>query len=136
MKNENIKKLEYIITYLRLGSTKEVIENLQIKSPLNNLSTEDTQKFHTLIYEKTRELISDDVIHNDEYGNEFFHLINEIGCQSTKELLSTKGFSSKDILLNKLSKTQKFFNIPEALEQSITLSLAEEPVDLSITGPF
>ncbi|WP_342227155.1 hypothetical protein [Rickettsiella endosymbiont of Rhagonycha lignosa] len=124
MKQEIIEKLKYIITYLGLGNTKEVrnfLKNLETNSSSDSLSTEDTEKFETLIDKKTLELLSKNVIHNDQYGKKFFKHIDEIGCQNIKALLSEK------ISLNKSSSTHKFFNIPEG---------ADEPIDLSHTGPF
>lgn len=137
----NILKLKEIVTHLGLGRTKELrdfFSNLETHPPSDGLSIENTLKlFEALIYDKAFNLISNDIICTDKYGRSFFNLIEEIGCQDIKALMLTKGFCSENVALNTLSRTQKFFNIPEALKQSEISSLTtEKPLDLSKTGPF
>lgn len=137
----NIPKLKLIVAYLGLGHTKEVkdfVSNLETQPPSDNLSVEYTLKMlEALIYDRAFDLISNDIICTDTYGYAFFTIVEEMEFQHIKALMLTKGFYSESMPINTLSRTQKFFNIPEALIQSSTTSLTtEEPLDLSKTGPF
>lgn len=137
----NISKLKEIVTHLGLGRTKELrafFNNLEIQPSSDELSIETTLKlFEALIYDKAFDMISHNIICKDKFGYAFFNLIEEMGCQHIKALMLEKGFYSENMSFNTLSRTQKFFNIPKALIQSrIALLTAEEPLDLSKTGPF
>lgn len=90
---------------------------------------ENLTLFENLIFDKVFYLINNQVIRTDEYGLEFSKLIEEFELQRIQSLLLKKGFKSN--FFNKLSRTQKCFNIPEALKQSKMEAFLEQPLDLS-----
>lgn len=140
MFNNNIDKLKFIVTYLGLGNIRKIryfLKNLEIQSLTDNLSETNLKVFEGLIYDKTVDLINNGVITIDRYGLEFFTLIRELKLEFIEALLLEKGFFLEKTPLNNLSRTQTFFNLPEALKQSETLALnPDQPLDLSKTGPF
>lgn len=130
---KNIKKLKKIITYLGLGRTKEIrnfFDNLAEQPYSDDVNIrENLTLFENLISDKAFYLINNQVICTDEYGLEFFKLIEEFELKRIQSLLLKKGFKSN--FFNKLSRTRKCFNIPEALKQSKMEAFLEQPLDLS-----